>query len=90
MSELSLWGLVNSIFEVYTWIIIARVIISWVAPASRHPAVRFVYDMTEPLLGLIRRYIPATGGIDFSPLVALIIVQLVQRIVLNLLISIMY
>lgn len=87
---MSLVSLVNSLFEVYTWLILARVIISWVAPMSRHAAVRFVYDMTEPLMGLIRRYLPVTGGLDFSPLVALILVQVVQRFVIRILFGILY
>lgn len=87
---MNLLSLVNSLFQVYSWLILARVIISWVAPMSNHVVVRFVYDMTEPLLRWLRRYLPPTGGIDFSPLVALIVVQIVQQIVVRFLYRIMF
>ena len=87
---MNLLSLVNSLFQVYSWLILARVIISWVAPMSNHAAVRFIYDMTEPLLRWLRRYLPPTGGIDFSPLVALIVVQIVQQIVVKFLYRIMF
>ncbi|NLY56236.1 MAG: YggT family protein [Firmicutes bacterium] len=82
---MSLISLVNSLFTVYKWLILARVIISWVAPYSAHPVVRFVYDMTEPLLSRLRRSLPLVGGLDFSPFIALIIIQVMQRLVVSLL-----
>ncbi len=87
---MSLISLVNSIFTVYKWLILARVIISWVAPMSAHPAVRFVYDMTEPLLSRLRRSLPLMSGLDFSPFIALIIVQVLQRLVIGLLYNSLY
>ncbi|MGD9265386.1 MAG: YggT family protein [Lysobacterales bacterium] len=53
-------------------LIIARVIISWVAAHSRHPIIPLVYQLTEPVLRPISRLIPPIGGIDLSPLFALI------------------
>jgi YggT family protein len=50
-----------------------------------HPARRFLERIIEPLLNPIRRIIPLVGGIDFSPLVLLILVQLLSTIVINLL-----
>jgi len=63
--------------EIYIWLIIARVIISYFRPRSYHPVIRFIYEITEPLLALCRRFLPGTGvGLDFSPLVAIIILEL--------------
>ena len=53
-------------------LIIARVIISWVAAHSRHPIIPLVYQLTEPVLRPISRLIPPIGGIDLSPLFALV------------------
>ncbi len=66
--------------EIYIWLIIARVIISFFQPRfqsrSYHPVVRFIYEVTEPFLALCRRFLPQTGVLDFSPLVAIIILEL--------------
>ncbi|MDQ3957731.1 MAG: YggT family protein [Actinomycetota bacterium] len=70
--------------NVYYLILLARIILSWVTmfwspPASLSPAIRVVYDLTEPLMGLFRRYIPAVGGFDLSPIFIFIILGFVQR-----------
>ncbi len=54
----------------YMWVLIARIVISWVSADPYNPIVRAVINMTEPLLYRIRRSLPVFGGgIDFSPLV---------------------
>ncbi len=63
----------------YTWIVIARALISWVNPDPYNPIVRFLYSATEPLLYRIRRSMPfSTGGIDFSPLIVLLAIYFLQ------------
>lgn len=56
----------------YFVLIIARVIISWFANQSRHPLIPLIYQLTEPVLKPIKRFLPAIGGVDLSPLFALI------------------
>ncbi len=80
--------LVDIIFTVLNLTILARVLVSWINPNPYHPAMQFLYQITEPILAPIRRYLPQTGMIDFSPLVAIILLQLVHRIVLSVLIGI--
>jgi len=68
---------------VYTLVLFARIILSWVAmawtpPPSLQPAVKVVYDLTEPVLGFVRRYIPPMGGLDLSPLVVFLVISLVR------------
>ena len=53
-------------------LIIARVIISWIASQSRHPLIPLIYQLTEPVLRPISRLVPPLGGVDLSPLFALI------------------
>jgi len=53
----------------YMWVLIARVVISWVNADPYNPIVRAILSVTEPLLYRIRRTLPIGGGIDFSPLV---------------------
>jgi len=70
-------------FLVALWLVIlARVLLSWINPRFEGPLGRFVYDTTEPMLAPIRRLLPQTGGIDFSPLILLIALGLLARIVL--------
>ncbi|MFC1845342.1 YggT family protein [Thermodesulfobacteriota bacterium] len=62
--------LVEILLGVYMWIVIGRAILSWVNPDPYNPIVRFLHDVTEPLLARIRRMIPVFGGgIDFSPMI---------------------
>ena len=69
---------VDAILLIYFWVLIVRVIISWVAPNTYHPLVRMVYQMTEPVLAPVRRIIPPIGGLDFSVLIVMIFVQMVR------------
>jgi YggT family protein len=63
----------------YTWILIARAVISWVNPDPHNPIVRFLYMVTEPILHRVRRTVPSTaGGIDFSPIIVLLAVFFLQ------------
>jgi YggT family protein len=59
--------------SLYMWIIIARALLSWVNPDPYNAIVRFLYNVTEPVLYAVRRYIPASfGGVDFSPMIVLL------------------
>ena len=88
MNSVTLANFVNYIFYVYYILIIVRVLFSWVRPSGALiPIYRFVYDATEPYLGLFRRIIPAVGQIDFSPMIGLIVLLVVQGIVQNLILT---
>ncbi|MDH4018031.1 MAG: YggT family protein [Xanthomonadales bacterium] len=56
----------------YFVLIIARVIVSWIASQSRHPLIPLIYQLTEPVLRPINKLLPTMGGVDLSPLFALI------------------
>lgn len=71
--------ILNVGLTIYMWIIIGRAVISWVNPDPYNPIVRFLSSVTEPVLYRIRRLIPFSfGGIDFSPLVALLAIIFLQ------------
>jgi len=84
---------VNTAFTVYYWLLIARIILSWVPQLLDNPAVKpiavFIIDITEPFISLFRRMIPmvAAGGagFDFSPLIAIITLVVLQNFVLFIL-----
>jgi len=81
--------LVDLLFGLYSLAIIARVFLSWMRVDLYHPAIQFLYRITEPILAPLRQRIPPVGMVDISPMVALIGLLIVQRIVGALLISLM-
>lgn len=77
----------NYVLTFYMWIVIARAILSWVNPDPYNPIVRFIHNVTEPVLYRIRTRIPVNfGGIDFSPIVVILAVVFLQNFVVNSLI----
>jgi YggT family protein len=82
-------GLVQFLFDLYILILLARVLLSWVQPDPRNPIVNLINQLTEPLLAPIRRMLPQSGALDFSPMVALIAVWVAEQLVLTMLRSVM-
>lgn len=71
----SIFKLIRMLLVTYLVMIIANVVLSWVGQKWRHPIIPLIYQLTEPLLRKIRKIIPALGGLDLSPLIALIAIQ---------------
>lgn len=72
------------VLNIFMWIIIARAILSWVSPDPYNPIVRFIHNVTEPVLYQIRRRLPVSfSGIDFSPIIVLLAVIFLQRFVVR-------
>ena len=68
----------------YMWIIIARAVLSWVNPDPYNPIVRFIYNVTEPVMYRVRSKIPVSfGGIDFSPVLVILAIYFLQIFVVN-------
>ncbi len=76
--------ILNLAFTLYMWLIIIRALISWVNPDPYNPIVRFLYRATEPVLYYVRRLIPLRGmGIDFSPIIVILIIIFLQSFLVN-------
>ena len=71
-----------AVLEVYTWLIIVRVILSWVNPRPRNEVLLMVIRVTEPLLGFLRSLVPLRG-IDLSPILAWLLIQLLMRLIVQ-------
>jgi len=84
---MQLIGVVQLIFEVYSFILLARVLLSWVQVDPYNPIVRVLHQLTEPVLAPIRRLLPQTGPMDFSPIVAFVALIILERLVISLLAS---
>lgn len=72
-------GILDFLFTAYMWLVIGRAVISWVNADPYNPVVRFVYDVTEPVLRRIRQVLPISmGGIDFSPMILIMGIMFLQ------------
>ena len=75
----------------YIWILLGRVVVSWVNADPYNPIVRFLYNATEPVLTRIRRVLPVyAGGFDLSPLVAWVAILFLQRFLVRSLYDLAY
>jgi YggT family protein len=85
-------GFFGWLLGLYSWVIIAAALITWVSPDPRNPVVMFLRQVTEPVLAPVRRLLPPwkTGGLDFSPLIVILAIQFVERVVLPGLLRAMY
>lgn len=76
--------LLDFILSVYTWIVLGRVIVSWVNADPYNPIVRFIFEATEPILSRIRRLLPLSmGGIDFSPMILVLGIVFLQSFLIT-------
>jgi YggT family protein len=82
LALLSFGNLVSLLINVFIYAIFARAILSWLNPGSFNATSSVLHSLTEPLLGTCRKFIPDLGGIDLSPLVALMLLQLAKMVVL--------
>jgi YggT family protein len=78
--SLSLLRLVHLALNVYLFLILAHVILSWIGPGGYNPAVSLLGNIVQPALRPLRRWIPPIAGIDLSPLFALILIGFVMRL----------
>jgi YggT family protein len=74
----SVIGVLGLLVNIYFFALLAMIIISWVAPASRHPALLLLFQITEPVMAPVRRLLPPMGGLDFSPILVFILINVLQ------------
>src|SRR5260370_22769311 len=73
----------QELLNLYFWIVIIAVLMSWIEPNPNNPIVRFLYSVTEPVFDFVREHLPVVfGGIDLSPFVVLLAIGFIQRVVL--------
>ena len=77
--------LLSVAFDLYGLALFVRVLFSWVRVPYTSPVTRFVWEITEPVLGLIRSVMPPLPGIDISPVIAFFLLRLLQQVVFSLL-----
>jgi len=73
--------ILNTILTIYMWIVIIAALLSWVSPDPYNPIVRFLYSVTEPVLRPIRRRLGISMGIDFSPMIVILIILFLKHFI---------
>ncbi|MBP0939615.1 YggT family protein [Pseudomonas alliivorans] len=84
--HLLLWSIISvtALFlKIFFFALIASVILSWVAPGSHNPGAELVNQICEPALAPFRRIVPNLGGLDISPILAFIVLKLLDMLVIN-------
>ena len=80
-------GLIDGLLMVYLWVVIGRVLISWVNPDPYNRIVQVLCGLTDPALNGLRRVIPSflwSTGLDFTPLILILVIQLLRIFLGNL------
>jgi len=81
-------GLINLLvlfLYLYSWVIIIRAVVSWTRPDPGNPLIQLLVKITEPILKPLRALVPPSklGGIDLSPILAIVVVQIVRYLLLS-------
>ncbi len=81
---MALAKILSIVLSIYMWIIIIRAVISWVNPDPFNPIVRVLYQVTEPVMWRVRRWVPLQfGGIDLSPILIILAIIFLQQFLVN-------
>ena len=67
--------MLNQVINLIFWLVLIRVVMSWVNPGASNPMMMVIYQVTEPVMAPVRRLIPPMGGLDLSPIVLIIGLQ---------------
>lgn len=80
-SALQIINIIDIAFQVLIWLVVIRVLLSWVKHDPSQSLFKFIYDVTDPVMKPFRKIVPAAGGIDFSPIIIIFVLTMVQRLV---------
>ena len=74
----SVLGVLGLFVNIYFFALLAMIILSWVAAGSRHPAIYLLYQITEPVMAPFRKVLPPMGGLDLSPILVFVLINIIQ------------
>ena len=78
----ALASVIHLVLILYMYIIIARAVMSWFNPNPYNTIVRFIYQITDPVLNQVRRFIPPIAGLDLSPVIVILIILFIDRFIM--------
>jgi len=85
-ASLAIWsviGLASQVLDLLFFAILAGIVLSWLAPQTNHPGAVLLHQLTEPVMSPVRRMLPSLGGLDFSPILVFIMINLVDMLVIQ-------
>ncbi len=71
-------GIIALLVKIYFFALLAMIILSWVAQGSNHPAIYLLFQITEPVMAPVRKLLPPMGGMDFSPILVFVLINVIQ------------
>jgi YggT family protein len=80
----ALIGIASLLLKIYFFAILGVIIFSWIAPHSNHPALALLHQITEPVMTPFRRLLPSMGGIDLSPILVFVSINVLEIVVRRL------
>lgn len=83
---IALIGIINLFFQIYTLMLFARILASWVPQVNEYRLMQFICYYTDPYLNLFRKIIPPLGMFDLSPIVAFLSLSFIQNLVIQFLV----
>ncbi|MDD5497410.1 MAG: YggT family protein [Atribacterota bacterium] len=84
-------NVINILFRIYSYIILARIFLSWLPVDHANPIVNFIYRVTEPILAPFRVIIPLGGmGLDLSPIIVFFLLNLLRTSLIRLIVNLYY
>ena len=84
---LFLWGFVGALgmlVKIYFYALLATIILSWISPGGSNPAAYLLHQITEPVMAPVRSLLPPMGGLDFSPIVVFILINIIEIALRNI------
>lgn len=75
---LSVIDILNSGFRILFYCVIGSVVLSWVAPGNSHPLLQLIEEISAGILSPIRKFLPPMGGLDFTPIIGLLVLNLIN------------
>ncbi|MEN6391031.1 MAG: YggT family protein [Syntrophomonas sp.] len=81
MGRFSVGSFILTALWVYKWLVVIRCILSFIPHNPYQPIIKFIYDVTEPLMAPFRRLLPGAGGVDFSPMLLFLVIYFLERVV---------
>ncbi len=80
----SIVQLLSGLLTLLTWAVIARALLSWIRPNPNNPLVRLLYRVTDPIMRPIEQIVPTFGGLDVSPIIAIVLIQVIQKFLVSM------
>ena len=80
---MALAEILNTVLTIFMFILVARALFSWFDPTYQTPVGRFLFSITEPIVGPVRQVIPSTGVLDLSVMVTMFLIIILRQLVVS-------